>query len=207
MGEAKSVKLYLIHEEPPLNEHGLPIPPAPVDCIGELCVKYSNGLCAGAGDKHHLLWEKDLYPRGIYANLRNLPELIVRRCRIFHDLLHKFQAPPPKPSIEAAKLAIQQSALEKKIRDKYLAIADKNASLESGGARHTRKILGEIDRLEDYIDTLKEQRVRLFGSDSILPTQYWIVEEGKAEPRFVPIADYDAAAEQPQALGAHDGPL
>lgn len=176
----EKIKLFIIPEEPPVNEHGLVIPPAPTLCTPENCASCPYDDCFE--DNHHLYWEANSYKTKSFKGLRISP-FVIKMCRKVHDELHDFQFPPCKPSPDVARLAITQAEIDNKIVIKYASISSKKSDAVRSRAKKTRRLELDIERLLDEVDELKEQKSILFGNaGGILPTkQYYIVRDGEID--------------------------
>jgi hypothetical protein len=173
-------KLFIIPEEPPINEHGLVIPPVPALCA-DVCNSCPNkNECFE--DNHHLYWEANLYNTKLYKGLRSSP-FIIKICRRVHDELHHFQLPPRKPTPEVARLAIAEAEIESRINTKYGSIAQKRSEAVRSKAKKTKRLESDIEKLLNEIDECKEQKSMLFGNaGGVLPTEkYYIVRNAEIE--------------------------
>ena len=59
--------------------------------------------------KHHLFWERKRYTTNLEIAFRELPEHIVEVDAETHSLIHKYQQPPEKPTVEDMRKAIEHS--------------------------------------------------------------------------------------------------
>lgn len=168
--------LFKIPKEPPVNEHGLIIPPKPI-----VCTDYPEQhrlLSNQRPDRHHLYWEKKSFQNGPYRDLRSNPRFIIKLCRHFHNDLHATQSPARRPTRNIARLAVQQAKIEHSIVERYQRIDDYLSYLdEPGGQISEKNIESIVDRLSDEIDEYKETLGVIFDVDKgVIPTQQYYID-------------------------------
>lgn len=170
--------MWGIPETPPLNNHALVIPPKQVFCED---LPYHEPHQKGPvfQDRHHLYWQRGNYRPRAYKALRLNPRFIIKLCRHFHDDLHTFQEPVPRPAVEIAKLAVFQAEIDYAIAEKYDSIDTKSLFLSNARVKNTRRnIAFDIERLSDEIDELKERKGIEFGEmGGVIPTQQYIITQ------------------------------
>jgi hypothetical protein len=74
------------------------------------CPYMERGGCAS--NEHHRLWPRRRYKSQLEKQFRDLPENKEQLCRWEHDLLHEFELPPEKPSLETMLVALSQLAIQ-----------------------------------------------------------------------------------------------